>query len=164
MKKKLLIKEIIGSLESELASTLEAAKNAHLAAIDDQSVAETQYDTLAIEAGYLAEGQTRRVQEIRQALAKYDAMKLMSFDENSPIALSALVQLSKDEVENHWFFIGPAAGGFRTKINQKHYTVITPQSPMGQAMLGKYFEDDVIIALGHGAHIETLTDYISNCY
>lgn len=164
MNKEMLIKEIVDSLKGELNNTLEAAKNAHLAAIDDQSVAETQYDTLAIEAGYLAEGQTRRVQEIRQALAKYEVLKLMSFDEKSPIALSALVQLSKDAAENHWFFIGPAAGGFRTKIDEKHYTVITPQSPMGQAMLGKYLEDDVIISFGHGAHVETLTDYISSCY
>ncbi len=59
---------IEGHLKSKIAEAEEAAMNAHHAAIDDQSVAETQYDTLAIEAGYLAEGQSRRIQMLKEEL------------------------------------------------------------------------------------------------
>jgi transcription elongation GreA/GreB family factor len=58
---------------------------------------------------------------------------------------------------NHWFFIGPAAGGFRCQIAQQHITVITPQSPMGMALLGKQQDDDIEVSLGNN----TLNDYIN---
>jgi len=63
-----VISKILTYLQNELASLSTAAKNAHLAAIDDQSVAETQYDTLAIEASYLAEGQSRRVEALKKSI------------------------------------------------------------------------------------------------
>ncbi len=155
--KQKLVAEILNSLEQELKNTLQAANNAHLAATDDQSVAETQYDTLAIEAGYLAEGQTRRVQEIRQAIKHFEALPLVIFSKEQAIALGSFVQIEKDEPMQHWFFIGPAAGGFRTKINKQHFTVITPQSPMGLALINKVIDDEVSMSLG----ANTLIDYIS---
>ena len=160
MKKEQLITLIVEKLQRELANSEEAANNAHLAAIDDQSVAETQYDTLAIEAAYLAEGQTRRVQEIKIAIAAYQQIKLLDFNAHTPIALSAMVQLSQDEDKDHWFFIGPASGGFKASIGQQQFTVITPQSPIGGELLGKYLDDDILLQLG----AKVLTDYIANCY
>jgi len=157
MNKKALVKLIMSKLEQELNQAINAANEAHAAAVDDQSVAETQYDTLAIEASYLAEGQSRRVNELQMAINEYQVLNLLDFNENSAIALTALVQLSNDSQSLHWFFIGPAAGGFRCELSDQQITVITPQSPMGQALLGKYQNDDVDIKLGN-SH---LNDYIA---
>jgi len=156
LSKKQLIDTIVTALTQELQQAIDAANDAHAAAVDDQSVAETQYDTLAIEAGYLAEGQSKRVSEFQQAIDAYQALKLIDFDENSTIALGALVQLSADSKANHWFFIGPAAGGFRCQQEQQNITVITPQSPMGTALIGKQQDDDIEIMLG----TNKLEDYI----
>ena len=68
MDKEKIIQDILNYLRQELSIIQEAANNAHLAATDDQSVAETQYDTLAIEASYLAEGQSRRVDELKLSI------------------------------------------------------------------------------------------------
>ena len=154
--KKAIVALIISELESELEHAVNSANDAHAAAVDDESVAETQYDTLAIEAGYLAEGQSRRVQELQSAIQSYQSLPLLTFDHNKAISLSALVQLSKDSESNHWFFIGPAAGGFRCQLSNQHITVITPQSPMGRALMNKFEDDDVEVMLGKGA----LNDYI----
>ena len=154
--KQALITLIISELKQALTQALSAANEAHAAAVDDQSVAETQYDTLAIEASYLAEGQSRRVQEIQTAIKGYQSLNLIDFDENKAIAITALVQLSKDSQNQQWFFIGPAAGGFRCKLSEQHITVITPQSPMGLALIGQYQEDDIDIKLGNNQ----LSDYI----
>jgi transcription elongation GreA/GreB family factor len=148
MNKKQILSDIISHLEQELSATIIAANNAHLAATDDQSVAETQYDTLAIEASYLAEGQSRRVAEIQHAKQAITKLILRDFDENMPISLGALVQLSRDSENNHWFFIAPAAGGFRGRLNEDNYTVITPTSPMARALVGKYINDDVELMIG----------------
>mgnify|MGYP000013954214 CR=1 FL=1 len=156
--KKSLVTLISEELKQELNQAINAANEAHAAAVDDQSVAETQYDTLAIEASYLAEGQSRRVHELQTAINDYQVLNLLDFNENSAIALTALVQLSNDSQSLHWFFIGPAAGGFRCSFSEQQITVITPQSPMGQALLGKYQDDDVNIKLGNNQ----LSDYIAS--
>ncbi len=155
--KQALVTIIINELKQELNQAISAANEAHSAAVDDQSVAETQYDTLAIEASYLAEGQSRRVHKLQTAINDYQGLNLLDFDESRAIALTALVQLSKDCQNQHWFFIGPAAGGFRCTFPKQHITVITPQSPMGIALLDKFQEDDIDIKLGNNH----LNDYIA---
>lgn len=157
LNKKQLVNIIVGALTQELQKAINAANEAHAAAVDDQSVAETQYDTLAIEAGYLAEGQSKRVSEFQQAIDAYQVLDLIVFDENSTITTGALVQLAADSPSNHWFFIGPAAGGFRCNLAQQSITVITPQSPMGMALIGKQQDDDIEIMLG----ASKLEDYIA---
>jgi transcription elongation GreA/GreB family factor len=155
--KRALVALIIDELKQELNQAISAANEAHAAAVDDQSVAETQYDTLAIEASYLAEGQSRRVQELQAAINDYQALNLLNFDENKSITLSALVQLGADSQDQHWFFIGPAAGGFRCQLAEQHITVITPKSPMGLALIDKFQDDDIEVMLGNSQ----LTDHIA---
>jgi transcription elongation GreA/GreB family factor len=146
MNKEKLISNILNHLHSELSTTMQAAENAHLAATDDQSVAETQYDTLAIEAGYLAEGQARRVQEIQQAIVKLNSLDIN--ERTNVVRLGALVKLENDSCAHHWYFIAPAAGGYKCNIDSQRYTVITPQSPMGMALIGKYQDDDIELVIG----------------
>lgn len=156
--KNALVSLIIQNLKQELSQAINAANEAHAAAVDDQSVAETQYDTLAIEASYLAEGQSRRVKVLQEALLNYQELPLIEFDENKPIALSALVQLNADSKKQHWFFIGPAAGGFRCQLNGQHVTVITPKSPIGLVLMREFIGENIEVMLGNGK----LTDYIAN--
>ncbi|NQY87512.1 MAG: hypothetical protein HRT51_07135 [Colwellia sp.] len=154
--KKTLVALIIKDLKQKLLQAINAANEAHASAVDDQSVAETQYDTLAIEASYLAEGQSRRVQVLQEALLSYQMLTLVDFDENKPIALSALVQLYADSKKQHWFFIGPAAGGFRCQLNEQHITVLTPKSPMGLVLMGEYNGEDIEVMLGDGKLTDTI--------
>lgn len=156
--KEILITLITKELNKELAQAINAANEAHASAVDDQSVAETQYDTLAIEASYLAEGQSRRVQELQAALLDYKMLSLVEFDGDKPIGLSALVQLQTGTRKHHWFFIGPAAGGFRCEMNQQKITVITPKSPIGLVLIDEYAGDDIEVRLGG----KQVTDYIAS--
>jgi len=152
--KELLVQKVITYLRQELSILLAAAENAHLAAIDEQSVAETQYDTLAIEASYLAEGQSRRVLELRQSIELFQ--KLIIKENFQTISLGALVKLAQDEENSHWFFIAPAAAGFKTNIENRKVTLVTPNAPMGKALLGKEVDDDIEVKLA----TQYLTDSI----
>lgn len=155
--KKQLIDLILADLVKEHQQAIDAANDAHAAAVDDQSVAETQYDTLAIEASYLAEGQSRRVIEFKQAIDAYKTLNIVEFNNDSYIALGALVQLAADSETNNWFFIGPAAGGFRCQLDQINITVITPKSPMGMSLISKQQDDNIEVMLGSNK----LEDYIA---
>lgn len=130
---------------------LVAANNAHKAATDDQSVAETQYDTLAIEQSYLAEGQSRRVDEIRYAIKRLQSIPLTALQKKPEINIGSVVQLEKDIDKQQWFFLAPAAGGYRCKLavqsNTINIVVITPQSPIGAAMMGKVLDDEISIQI-----------------
>ena len=156
-----LIALILDELINKHQQAIDAANDAHAAAVDDQSVAETQYDTLAIEASYLAEGQSRRVIEFQHAIDAYKALNTklstVEFNKNGVISLGTLVQLSADLICNSWFFIGPAAAGFRCQLGTKSITVITPESPMGMALLGKQQDDDITVMIGNNK----LEDYIA---
>ena len=157
--KRELINKIVNHLTTELDSLINAANNAHLAAIDEQSIAETQYDTLAIEQSYLAQGQSRRVKELQQAILSCKNMPLHESPKpNSlkPVALASLVQLAQDQAVKSWFFIAPAAAGYRTQIAELNITVITPQSPMGKVLMGKQIDDDVCLTIQD----KLLEDYI----
>ena len=144
-----IVNTIISALVDKRQQAITAANQAHAAAVDDQSVAETQYDTLAIEASYLAEGQSKRVNEYQQAIDAFTQLKLaLTIGNIHSINLGSLVQLSVVTKPNDWFFIGPAAGGFQTQIAGQYITVITPNSPMGKALIGKQQDDDIEVLIG----------------
>lgn len=139
-----LIHAISLHLNGELSTLLEAANNAHLAAIDEQSIAETQYDTLAIEAGYLAEGQSKRVEELRAALSSFEQLLASVIQpKHQHIRLGSIVQLSQDQEKQHYYFLAPAAAGFKCKLKGNFFTVITPNSPMGKGLIGKELGDEI---------------------
>jgi transcription elongation GreA/GreB family factor len=139
---------------------LVAANNAHKAATDDQSVAETQYDTLAIEQSYLAEGQSRRVDEIRYAIKRLQSIPLAALQKKPQINIGSVVQLEKDIDKQQWFFLAPAAGGYRCKLalqNTINIVVITPQSPIGAAMMGKVLDDEINIQIARKNIVDFIT-------
>jgi transcription elongation GreA/GreB family factor len=153
--------QINKQLQQELVLALVAANNAHKAATDDQSVAETQYDTLAIEQSYLAEGQSRRVDEIRYAIKRLQSIPLTALQKKPQINIGSVVQLEKDIDKQQWFFLAPTAGGYRCKLalqsNIINIMVITPQSPIGAAMMGKMLDDEISIQIAG----KNITDFIT---
>ena len=161
MNKLHLISIIIKHLEQELTDAIEAATNARDAAVNDESIAETQYDTIAIEAGYLAHGQSKRVEEFETAIKAFHVLKTQKHvvaeaQEDVAITIGNLVQLENDEAKSNWYFIGAYAGGFVTEMEQNTITVITPKSPIGQALTGKYCGDEVKLKLG----LNEINDFI----
>jgi len=144
--KEQLILAAIEYIESELATAKLAADEAKNAATDEQSIAETQYDTLAIEASYLAHGQSVRYYQLKQELDSLKSFTIKHFDEDDEIQLGSLVLLESDEEQKH-VFISPAAAGFKTNITGDEISFVTCNAPIAQAILGKYTDDDAIIEI-----------------
>jgi transcription elongation GreA/GreB family factor len=139
-----LFAELANRLEKEL-HTLEAAQRATLeAATHEEARPENDKDTRALEQSYLARGQARRVEELRTALAETRATPVRSFDEGAPIALSALVAI-EDERGEQRVLIALHGGG---EVLSGGERVVTPSSPLGQALLGKTAGDEVEVRQG----------------
>jgi len=136
MNKGQLIKQIIASLSESLGLLEKAARASHAEATHESSKAESKYDTRGLEAAYLAGGQARQTKEILDSIELYGALATRNFTPDEPIDLTALVELDADGTRSI-YFIGPRNGGLEIEHQRKEITVITPQSPLGQNLMGK---------------------------
>ena len=136
MNKAQLIKQIVASLGESLAILQKAARAAHAEATHESSKAENKYDTRGLEAAYLAGGQARQAKEILDAISLYEALATRDFAPAEPIGLTALVELEADGIRSH-YFIGPKGGGLEIQWQREEIIVITPQSPLGQNLIGR---------------------------
>jgi hypothetical protein len=154
MNKPALLQAIIERLTIDLEVAQRAAQTAYETATHEENVAENKYDTLGLEASYLATGQARRMEEIRQGLAKFRALQLRDFQ--AGIGLGALVALESATGVRQWFFLGPDAAGLKLDFEGCPVMVITPRSPLGQSLLGKEVDDEVSM----GGNVQVITEVI----
>jgi transcription elongation GreA/GreB family factor len=140
MNKRDLIKQIVAVLAENLSILDKAARASHFEATHESSKAENKYDTRGLEAAYLAGGQARAVKEIIDAIKLYEAMNPRDFGPGAPIDVGAVVEL-KTERDCSSYFIGPKSGGLEVTFKKKEIIVITPQSPLGENLMGKKVGD-----------------------
>ena len=136
MNKRALIKKIIARLTDELEIYFRAAQFSRAEATHESSKAESKYDTRGLEASYLARGQSKQAAELEAAIAEFEKLAVRNFGAGEPIDLGALVELEHGG-ENSIYFIGPRAGGTEVLHDKKEILVITPQSPLGEQLMGK---------------------------
>ena len=144
---------MLEKLEIDLDVLQRAAQTAYEAATHAENIAENKYDTLGLEASYLATGQARRVEEIRQALKNCRAMPLAPYDAASGIQIGVLIQLEADNGSTQWLFLAPDAAGLKLEHGAQTVTVITPRAPLGAALLGKQLDDEVQINVGGAVQV-----------
>jgi transcription elongation GreA/GreB family factor len=145
MNKQTVLQSIIDKLKVNLGVAQRAAQTAYETATHEENIAENKYDTLGLEASYLAAGQARRVEEIRHSLLLYQKLDLVAFDENRGIQIGDLVTLRTDTGADQHLFLGPDAAGLKIRIDHVVITVITPRAPLGQSLLGKFEGDELQI-------------------
>ena len=136
MKKNQLVKQIVASLSENLDVLTKAAKASHAEATHESSKAENKYDTRGLEAAYLAGGQARQVREVMDSIKLYESITAKDFAPDEPIDTGALAELEMDGARS-LYLIGPKSGGLEIKHQRKEIMVITPQSPLGQNLMGR---------------------------
>lgn len=148
MNKALLRQQVLAQLAATLHQAEQAALTAYEAATHEENIAENKYDTLGLEASYLAAGQARRVEEIRQAISQWTQLQLRAYDDQHGIQLGALVWLSDAQGSEQWLFIGPEGAGMKLSLDGQQVQVISPRSPLGQRLLGCTVGDTVELLIG----------------
>ena len=152
MNKQDILQLIVEQLTHDLGIQFNAALKAHEASTHEENIPDNKYETLALEASYLAQGQANRAQEIRRALETYKQLALQDFDDTSAIGLTALVTMSCDDGTARTVFIGPLEGGMKVmdRLTGTEIVVITPASPLGRDLIGKSAGDLVKVGIGSG--------------
>jgi len=147
MDKSLLQQQVLESLTQDLQQAELAARVAHETATHEENIAENKYDTLGLEAAYLATGQARRAEAIRQALATWRQLRPRPYDATKGIQLGALVCLADADDNRQWLFLGPDGASMKLIAEGQVIQVISHAAPLGKAMLGKCEGDELVIQL-----------------
>ena len=143
-------------LERDLAVAAESQQRTQSAATHEESKPENDKDTRALESSYLARGQAQRVVELGAALTSVSALQLRRFDAATPVAVSALIGLDDGE-RCIFYFMAPAGGGLELTLNGVLIRILTPQSPLGRALLGQHLGSDVEVRTPQGLREYSIT-------
>ena len=147
--KQTILKLLREAVNADL-STMSAAQRAVVdGATHPENKPENDKDTRALEQSYLARGQAQRVVELQGELNQLKALELRAFPPGAAIVLGALVAVDDGREVVH-YFIAPAAGGVRVKLGALEIRVVTPQSPIARALLGKQAGDDLELRTPQG--------------
>jgi transcription elongation GreA/GreB family factor len=147
MNKRALIKKVIAKLTEELQVYFRAAQFSRAEATHESSKAESKYDTRGLEASYLARGQSKQAAELESAIAEFEKLDARKFADGEAIGIGALVELEHGG-ESSLYFLGPRAGGTEVLHDKKEILVITPQSPLGEQLMGKKSGDQPQLNFG----------------
>lgn len=134
MDKAKLIDIIRTQLENDVLVLKQAALATYEAATHEESKPENEYDTRGLEASYLAGAQAKRIREIEEILVILKHLNVKDFGPNDKINSTALVEVEHNG-KHTYFFILLKGGGISVKLDGRTIQVITPSSPLGEALL-----------------------------
>jgi transcription elongation GreA/GreB family factor len=145
MDKFVLCQQVLERLAEDLLQAEQAVRVAHDAATHEENIPENKYDTLGLEAAYLATGQARRAEAIRRAIALWRQFRPNPYDSSKGIQLGALVGLVDSDDTQHQLFLGPEGGSMKLASGGQLVQVISSEAPLARALLGKCEGDEVSI-------------------
>ena len=140
--KELIVKELLLFFENE-KQKLEHIVNEQKELLNEADMKqEGKYDTRAIEAGYLAGAQKKRLEEIQIDINLLKNLKVVN--NNKKVLLSSLVKCLINNNKEDLFFISPSSGGMSLHINNHKVHVVCKDSPLGESIFtmeaGDFFE------------------------
>lgn len=133
MDKKKLVETIRTQLLNDLAAAKQAALATYEAVTHEESKPENEYDTRGLEASYLAGAQAKRIAEIEELLVIYKHLDVKDFGPGDKINATALVEVEYNG-KHSFFFIMAKGGGLNVNFEGRTIQVITPSSPLGEAL------------------------------
>ncbi len=140
-------RRILAALDRTHATLVDAQKSSQEAATHEENRAESDKDMRSTEMSYIARGQAMRVQALETERAHVAAMSLMAFAPTDAVALSALVSIA-DARGRRRVFIAPGGGGQRVTVDAETIDIVTPSSPLGEALVGAYAGDELAVQRG----------------
>lgn len=145
LNKRALINAIVSELREARDKAAQAADAAKATATDSENVAENKYDTLGLEAAYLAHGQSDRILQLEKDIRTFEELQTK---ESNKVELGALIELEDHSGETTFVFLAPSAGGFKISHGSRSIQIITPAAPLGKLLMGAEVDDEVNLELG----------------
>jgi hypothetical protein len=149
MEKSVVLQALISQLGKRVETSRNASLDAASYATDEESRAESKWDTQGLEASYLAAGQASQSRETAKALQRLLADRDALLKPISTVGVGALLCVDFGGGETETYFIAPVGGGEVIHEADESVTVLTPQSPLFTTLQGKVSGTEVILANGN---------------
>lgn len=137
--KRALVADLRAALARDIEAMRAAQRETQRAATHEEARPENDKDTRALEQSYLARGQAERVREMERADNALEFLALRACEE---VALGAVVELEQDG-RRTVVLLAPAGGALRATVDGVSVQVVTPEAPMGRALVGRRAGDVV---------------------
>ncbi len=144
--KNTILKKVLKALETELAHLSGAGEQASAGAMHSAPCAEKQRDTTGLEAAYLAHGYSMKCKILTTQIEKMKAFEIEDFT-GQEVDIGALVEVEMNG-EIDCYMLLHCGGGSEIKVDGRQVTVITPESPLGKALMGNIEAGVVFIRPG----------------
>jgi transcription elongation GreA/GreB family factor len=155
--KRALHASLLAALRNELAQAERAARESAEAANHPEARPENDKDTRKIELSYLAAGQAARVRELESAVALVQTLPAEPLAAGAPVTAGAVVTLDVAG-KQQCLIVSPAGGGLKLDTPRGPINVVTPQAPLGRALLGRTAGDSFELLLaGRTNEVEILS-------
>ncbi len=142
----MILKALLAELDEELRRLLAANERASAGATDNETRAETKWDTCGLESSYLARGHAEQFKT--RAAEVHNLRGFVAPDyAGRPIGVGALVEVEMGG-EAMLFFLLHCGGGIDLVVESREVTVITPESPVGAALLDQQVGDTFSFRVG----------------
>lgn len=135
MDKHILLKQVLRELDGELRGQREANEKAASAATHSEAQAKSKWDTCGLEQSYLARGHAMQYEALAKQVEALRNFRIPDYNDQ-PIGVGAIVELEQGE-ESGCYFVLNCGGGIELALDEEVITVITIQSPVGQALRDK---------------------------
>jgi hypothetical protein len=139
MDKRVILKAVLAALEEELRRQLKGQAMAAEGATHAEAKAETKWDTCGLEQSYLARGLAQQFEKLAKDFEDLRGFRPENFS-GKAIGVGALIETEMDGFKD-LFFLLDCGGGTEVRVDGREITVITPESPVGAALLGKSVGD-----------------------
>lgn len=145
---------ILDALRARIRAQLDAVTQSQRASQDgaahEESRPEDPKDMRSTEASYLARGLADRVGQLQSADDRLASFTPPPRPEDAPVALGSLVTLEDEDGRTTHHLLVPAAGGERLEVGASVVHSLTPDSPLGQELLGRELDDEIDLDLPRG--------------
>ncbi|HYC01556.1 MAG TPA: GreA/GreB family elongation factor [Candidatus Limnocylindrales bacterium] len=148
-----LLAALRARLEAQLAELIAAQKSVQAGAFHPENKQEHSKDTRAIESAYLARGLAERVESLQDGIAAVSLLKPRPFGAGDPVGVGAVVTIEDEDGAASQYLIAPAGAGEKLSAGGAAVLVVTPQSPLGSAMIGRRCGDGIEVELPGGRMI-----------
>ena len=131
-----VIRIVRAELEAQYRRVAAAAREAHGYATDPDSKAESKYDTRSLEASYLAVGQSEKADELAAAIRSFQPEAFPPFSKDQAADLGAVVHVRYPDRSSAFFVLATRGGGVSCELEGSSIMVVTPSTPVFQALEG----------------------------
>ncbi|WP_430459677.1 hypothetical protein ACQUQU_10715 [Thalassolituus sp. LLYu03] len=132
--KNALRQALLQAIDDETAAAIEAARRAQETASDAENKPENQYDTLSLEAAYLAHGQSERIRDLQELRIRLAQWSVPVFSDDDAIAGGALLTLEHEDQVPRYLWLAPV-GGRQLQVHNKNVLVVSTQAPLAQQLM-----------------------------